>query len=129
VVYKYPKTEAQLHARDYLEAHGYQVPDSLIQPPEVPVVIDSLPPLTPVPQETDSLGVRPTVVGVDSLRSIPFMRAGEAPPTPTRPPGTGAPAPADTTRAAMPADTTRAPAPADTLRAPAGRDTTRKVGP
>ena len=136
VVYKYPKTEAQLHARDYLEAAGYQVPDSLIQPPEVPVVIDTLPPLTPVPQETDSLGVRPTVVSVDSLRNIPFLRAGEAPVSPTRAPGLGAPidttraaAPSDTTRAPAPADTTKAAAPPDTLRAPAGRDTTRRDGP
>ena len=134
VVHDYPKTEAQLHARDYLEAAGHTVPDSLIQPPEVlPPPIDTTLTLTPPPGASDSLGIRrPAVMSPDSLARL-FLRAGESPPTATprrelledrRPK-----VPPDTTRA--PADTTRAPLPADTTRTPvrAVPDTTRKGGP
>jgi len=135
VIHDYPKTEAQLHARDYLEAAGHSVPDSLIQPPEAPPPppIDTTLTLTRPPAAGDSLGPRrPTAMSPDSLARM-FLRAGESQPSSTphhelledrRPK-----APSDSTRA--PVDSTRAPAPADTsrARAPAVPDTTRKGGP
>lgn len=36
VIHQYPRTEAQLAARDYLEEEGVTVPPELIQPPEKP---------------------------------------------------------------------------------------------
>ena len=35
VVHEYPATEAQLAARDYLEGEGIEVPDNLIERPQV----------------------------------------------------------------------------------------------
>ncbi len=63
VVHEYPATEAQLAARDYLEAEGHVVPDSLIKMPvpKAPAAIDSAiaAPLTPVPANTPPLGFGP----------------------------------------------------------------------
>jgi len=128
VVHGYPKTEAQIHARDYLEALGHFVADSLIQPPDAP---PPPPPdtlrLTPPPAVTDSLGPRrPVVMSADSLMRIPFIRAGDTVPTPSVPrPGL------EDRRPPTPPDSTRVPAPVDTARTqtptpPAAPDTTRK---
>ena len=107
------------------------MPDSLIQPPEVVVApVDTLAPLTQPPTTLDSLGLRrPALVSPDSLRGIPFLRAGESAPAPSRPPATAPGAARDTTRVVSPVDSTRVnpPAPRDTTRVnPPGapRDTT-----
>ena len=127
VIRDYPKTEAQLHARDYLEAAGHTVPDSLIQPPEVPLPpIDTTLTLTPAPARADSLGPRrPAVMSPDSLARM-FLRAGESPatPSPRRELLEDRRVPRDTTR--TPADSTTVP-PVDTTRTPSAvPDTTRK---
>lgn len=118
VVRQYPRTEAQLNARDYLEAVGATVPDSMIHPPEVAAPIDTGGPLTPPPSVTDSLGIRRTAARLDSLR---MFYHGE--PTPAPPPYIGPPAPM--TGVHVPAD-------ADSARhVPLGAppDTTRKIPP
>ena len=58
VVHEYPATEAQIAARDYLEADGQPVPDSLIVPPAppTPTAADSALALTPIPANTPALG-------------------------------------------------------------------------
>ena len=60
VIHEYPATEAQIAARDYLEAAGQTVPDSLIKFP-VPKVPerDTTATLTPVPANTPPLGFGP----------------------------------------------------------------------
>jgi len=68
VVHEYPATEAQLAARDYLEAAGRTVPAELIKMP-VPTVVDTartraksqgdlFRPLTPTPAATPSIGAK-----------------------------------------------------------------------
>lgn len=138
VVHDFPATESQLAARDYLEARGARVPDSLIKLPEAP------PP--PPPDTTTTLSQPPAgtlplgmPAGSDSLGSIGSMRLRMGTPAPTLDPGvTGAdslhtPAPHNPAHAPvtpapgappsmpppplpMPADTTHRPAPADTTR-------------
>lgn len=75
VVNQYPKTEAQLAARDYLETEGVSVPENLIQLPDPPPVakvdttaVPVLPPpstLTPPIAMPDSSGlpIRPFPMG------------------------------------------------------------------
>ena len=98
VVRNYPKTEAQLNARDYLERFGHTVPDDLIQPPDRPAVAvhDSVA-LTPPPAQVDSLGIRHRASAMDSLFRSGMMRAGEAPPAGAPP--LQHPTPLDTARA------------------------------
>jgi tetratricopeptide (TPR) repeat protein len=68
VVREYPATEAQLAARDYLEADGQVVPDSLIKMPVPrPAPVDTAKALTPVPP-TPPLGANPALARPDSLR-------------------------------------------------------------
>ena len=132
VVRDYPRTEAQLSARDYLEAAGRIVPDSLIQMPE-PVFVppDTSMKLTPPPPGLDSLGVR-RVLTPESLGTLPLIRAGDPvapPPGPDMRAPLPLPAPADTLFGPALADTLRTAAPADTARAPAPADSARTVPP
>ena len=132
VVRDYPRTEAQLDARDSLEAAGATVPDSMIHPPENFAIssADTGRALTRPPAGLDSLGLRRASARLDSLRTL-FR--GE--PTPAAPPYIGPPAPAAAVH--VPADSTRtippSPAPADSTRAipppPAPADTTRVIPP
>jgi tetratricopeptide (TPR) repeat protein len=119
VVRNYPKTEAQLNARDYLERFGQTVPDDLIQPPDPPrpAARDTAPPaLTPPPAQVDSIGIRHRAAAMDSLLRMGMIRAGEMP-SMQRPP--------IPTRHTAP-DTERV-VPIDTLRtAPAPRDSSGK---
>ena len=67
VVYDYPRTEEQLAARDYLEAAGRTVPDSLIKLPE---------PKAPPPDTSTVLAPLPTVpeaavMGAAALGQLP----------------------------------------------------------
>ncbi len=116
VVRNYPKTEAQLDARDYLERFGHTVPSDLIQPPDPPrpTAADTAR-LTPPPARLDSLGVRRRTTPLDSLMKIGIIRAGEAPAGP-------ATAPSIPSRRAAP-DSERV-APYDSLRTGAHRDST-----
>src|SRR5262245_23395821 len=60
VVRGYPKTEAQVDARDYLERKGVEVPPNLIQLPEKPLLASAdTTTLTQPPVRADSLGIRP----------------------------------------------------------------------
>jgi tetratricopeptide (TPR) repeat protein len=118
VVRDYPKTEAQLSARDYLEAVGVQVPDSMIHPPEMVAPVDTGGALTRPPAGTDSLGVRRAAARIDSLRT--FFR-GDAEPAP--PPYIGPPAPMTGVHVPAAADTVQH----TPLGAPP--DTTRKIPP
>jgi len=120
VVREYPRTDAQLNARDYLEAVGAVVPDSMIHPPEVTVPPDTGLTLTAPPATNDSLGIR-RAMRIDSLRTL-FRGGGEPSPAPA--PYLGPPAPA--TSVHVPADSTRARLPAGTGVPP---DTTRGVSP
>ena len=116
VVRNYPKTEAQMNARDYLERFGQQVPDSLIQPPDTTRLgTEGSMPLTPPPARVDSIGIRRRATALDSLLRFEVIRAGDAPPSligPTPP------------RPASP-DSGRAVAPVAPAQGPARRDTTR----
>jgi len=58
VVRKYPATEAQLAARDYLEAEGQSVPERLIVAPKEPMrqLLDTLVDLPRPPADTPKLG-------------------------------------------------------------------------
>jgi tetratricopeptide (TPR) repeat protein len=117
VVREYPRTEAQLNARDYLEAVGAVVPDSMIHPPEVIAPPDTGQALTPPPTGLDSLGIRRATMRLDSLRTL-FR--GE--PVPAPPPYIGPPAPM--TGVHVPADSTRSHVP---LGSPT--DSTSKIPP
>ncbi len=70
VVHEYPATEAQVAARDYLEADGQIVPDSLIvlPAPPKPAPVDTTRALTPIPVRTPPLGGMHAPVQPDSLR-------------------------------------------------------------
>ncbi|MFI5372280.1 MAG: tol-pal system YbgF family protein [Candidatus Eisenbacteria bacterium] len=69
IVRDHPATEAQLAARDYLEAWGETVPDSLIKMPEHPLlaVTDSVA-LTPPPGTDPRLGMGGAVASDSALR-------------------------------------------------------------
>ncbi len=139
VIRDYPATEAQLAARDYLEAGGHTVPDSLIRLPEAPAPPpDTAATLTPPPPTTPSLG-SPTVGAADSLGihgGGRLMMGGS--PNASFGPGfvvtdsLRTPAAHDTAHSAVPAlppaprDTTHTPAPHDTTHTPAPPDTTRR---
>jgi TolA-binding protein len=110
VVRNYPKTEAQMNARDYLERYGHDVPSDLIQPPDPPAssMRDTVA-LTPPPAQVDSIGVRHRSAAMDSLLRQGMIRAGEAPgpasgaphssaPMPMTPAPLAIPAPADSQR-------------------------------
>ena len=87
VVRNYPKTEAQMDARDYLERFGHQVPSDLIQPPDPPApAARDTTVLTQPPARVDSLGVRRWPAGMDSLLRLGIIRAGDSA-MPPRPPG------------------------------------------
>jgi hypothetical protein len=146
VVYDYPATEAQLAARDYLEAAGRTVPDSLIKlpkilapPPDTSTVMPTLPAAAalgaaalgqfPAGQDSLHLGPRPQAAGLHMPPPPPA--AGAAPAAagaivPAAAPFGPLPAPHDTSAAR---DTTgaHATAPHDTThtQAAAPRDTTR----
>jgi len=116
VVKNYPKTEAQLDARDYLERFGHTVPSNLIQPPDPPAVParDSVV-LTPPPARVDSIGIHRRSTVLDSLLRNGMIHAGE-------PPGVGSPP-----RPPLPMrpDSTRVATPIDSVQAiPARRDST-----
>jgi hypothetical protein len=144
VVREYPATEAQLAARDYLEAEGQTVPSELIKLPEEPVVAADSLELTQPPDEVPDLGeLRPgATFNVSGPRQMtgrlridewgpaftgdsPGALLQDHPNTYVTPPPSRAPAPADTALAAPP-DTTHRPAPADTTRHSAPADTTRR---
>jgi len=142
VVRDYPATEAQLAARDYLEAGGHTVPDSLIKLPEAPAPPPdtaaalsqpppTIPPIgSPPGMAADSLGIHggsrlmmgespdasfgPGLTVPDSLRT-PAAHDTTHTPAPAPPPP-HPPAPRDTTHAPAPHDTTHTPAPPDTTR-------------
>jgi len=142
VVRDYPATEAQLAARDYLEAAGQQVPTALIRLPEpTPAPPDSAAtapgssagaaPTIPAPRPPEPPGAWPVrAVGGDSLATgAPLPHGSSAASDSARTASGPAPAPAagDTTRApsgtGAPADSSRVPAghvraPGDTLRVP-----------
>jgi hypothetical protein len=143
VVHEYPATEAQIAARDFLEALGETVPDSLIRYPEKPVVVRDSVALTP-PGATPGLGAAGD--GLFAPRDSsgffpPGIRSPRGPRGTIFPPGdprrigglAGADsaaflnpfAPVDSSRLnapVAPPDTVRSPgsAPADTSRAPSG---------
>ena len=125
VVRDYPRTEAQLNARDYLEAAGATVPDSMIHPPEVVVPPDTGQALTPPPTGPDSLGMRRAAMRLDSLRTFFRGEPSPAPPPPIGPaaPMTGVHVPADSTRTLEPLG------PPWTPPSSSPPDTTRKVPP
>ena len=134
VVRRHAGTEAQLAARDYLEAEGIVVPDSLIRLPVKPesavdsTAADTARPLTRPPAGSIPLGTPvPTPGLADSLRLGPHPGPRSLPPIPVRPDSTttpsavpGSPAPRDTTRASGRTSGTDPRAPAA-----APRDTTR----
>ena len=137
VIHDFPATEAQLAARDYLEARGAHVPDSLIKMPAAPPPPpDTVSTLTPPPDTVAPLGVAP-MMSVDSLGVAGPQRLQGGAPPPGAAPVIGGPipmagdslrfsAPRDTTHQTTPADTTRHTAPVDTTRVPAVPDTTRR---
>jgi tetratricopeptide (TPR) repeat protein len=151
VVRDYPATEAQLAARDYLEAAGHTVPDSLIKLPEAPAPPpDTASTLTSPPPTTPPLGSAP-MTGADSLGihgggrimmgGSPNASFGTGPTftdslrTPAihdtthtavpAPPPSHPPAPADTTHTPAPPPS-HPPAPHDTTHVPAPPDTTHR---
>ncbi len=77
VVREYPATEAQLAARDYLEADGHTVPSELIVPPKEPVkpLLDLGDSLTRPPRHTPQLGTSQLPL-TDPTRLGPGSRAG-----------------------------------------------------
>jgi tetratricopeptide (TPR) repeat protein len=146
VVHEYPATEAQLAARDYLEASGTMVPVALIQCPEEPVAVadsDTTIQLTSPPEGPMAIG--PAVQGGaqlgDSLARGPQALRMDPPPVagtdataagaagaaaaailggagPVPMPGGSSPA-AQAGGSAAPASATRAPAPGAKAPAPA----------
>jgi tetratricopeptide (TPR) repeat protein len=129
VVREYPKTEAQVDARDYLERVGIEVPGNLIQLPEEPLLASAdTTRLTAPPTQTDSLGMHRTPVpGMAPVAAtepkLQFVTSGQAsmvqPPSFTGP-GTHAPAPTGAAIAgAAVAGTAAGSAPARSAVAPA----------
>jgi len=104
VVRNYPKTEAQLNARDYLERYGHNVPSDMIQPPDLPApALRDTVALTPPPQQVDSIGVRHRSASMDSLLRQGMIRAGDAPMQSSTPaPAPVAPIPASRESLAVP---------------------------
>jgi TolA-binding protein len=98
VIHEYPATEAQIAARDYLEADHIEVPDSLIKfpVPKAPPV-DTTAKLTPPPTLNQLLGPRPPAAGLGSTSAADSLarRALTGPPGPV--PGVTGGAGPDTT--------------------------------
>jgi len=90
VVNKYPATEAQLAARDYLEMSGKAVPESLIKLPEPTAAAapDTTPALAIPPQNVPGIGT-PFGPARDSLGRITPRRPSFLPPGLDRPPVPG----------------------------------------
>ena len=108
VVHQYPATEAQLAARDYLEAAGQQVPDGLIKMPEPELAaVDSTPALTAPPEGPTPLGTTMPVAGTPGVPGAPGTDPALAAdpdsllPSPDRP-DIGPPAPRPTARQVAP---------------------------
>jgi len=143
VIYDYPATEAQLAARDYLEAGGHHVAENLIVMPEPPAppIDTTAVQLSPLPEGTMLLGPPGPAYRADSLGyvapgtlqdpaevgppapvgAVPAATIGPAlADTTGAPPATVGPAPPDTVGAP-----TLAPAPADTTRRPVRPTPTR----
>ena len=123
VVRQYPATEAQLAARDYLEAAGHTVPTELIKLPERPVpVADTTIQLTPPPQGPMPLGAPqagPAVLGTpDSLAGRSAVTAGPSAAAPSVAPAAGAATGAAVVPALTPQPFGPAPAPAGSAPAP-----------
>jgi tetratricopeptide (TPR) repeat protein len=124
VVREYPATEAQIAARDYLEADHIAVPDSLIKfPAPKPPPIDTTARLTPPPAQVPLLGPRPGPVGIGAPSVLDSLARRAAT---SRPPGSIPGAPVDTTRQSV---SPIPPGPPDSLHTmpnpfvPGGRDT------
>jgi tetratricopeptide (TPR) repeat protein len=80
VVRKYPATEAQLAARDYLEFRGRSVPAEWIRLPERQLAVaDTGERLTPPPSESMPLGSTPGLRAADSLGFNPRRLPGLMP--------------------------------------------------
>lgn len=132
VVRHHPATEAQLAARDYLEAEGQSVPPELIKEPLVREAPPDTTRLTPPPATTPPLGARnprglaPIVVphlgrplpgagGEPTLSGdSPQMNPAGAPAEP----GLIGPAENPLPRVPAPGDSLRAPAPRDSVKSP-----------
>ena len=117
VVRDYPKTEAQVDARDYLERFGHRVPPEMIQLPEPKIApADTTPALSPLPVRPDSLGARRMPASMDSLLRYGTIRAGDPPRAPS-----STAAPRDSARSAPPIPAPSVPpvpsAPRDTVQA------------
>lgn len=85
VIHEYPATEAQIAARDYLEAAGQTVPDSLIKFPvpkaperDTTAAADARA-LTPVPANTPPLGFGPGAMSHEDSLAWQRTRARMAP--------------------------------------------------
>jgi tetratricopeptide (TPR) repeat protein len=131
VIHEYRATDAQLAARDYLEAEGYTVDDSLIERPHATIdttraAADTLS-LTAPPAQTPRLG--PHAPYAPSLADSAALTAPGQPMHATRAPAT---APAMSIAPGMPADSLRH-APSDSVRfmttAPAPRDSVPHTAP
>ena len=132
VVRNHAGTEAQLAARDYLEAEGRQVPDTLIKAPLAPETSpDTTTQLTAPPKGTIPLGASPShgpallhtpgpPAGLPNFGDTPGLSRGGPDEPALFGPGENPP------RVPAPTDTLRfRGASGDTLRRPAVRDTTR----
>lgn len=95
VVHQYPKTEAQLAARDYLEMEGVVVPDTLIQFPEPkidttrvvpPLAVEPIDSIPPNPADSLALQLGPRGPGGVFPPGID-RRHQLRPPIPGAPPG------------------------------------------
>jgi TolA-binding protein len=90
VVHDYPKTAAQLAARDYLEMEGVSVPENLIQLPEPPVAVadtTALPPPQLAPP-TDLTRIAPGPADSVVFGQSPLPFGGNLPPRTSMGPST-----------------------------------------
>src|SRR5262249_54486688 len=93
VVHKFPATEAQLAARDYLESEGQQVPGDLIRMPERRAAAAPTPRLTRPPEGSTPLGAVPAPANVISqpiARTDSLAHGPARPPMPPSAPSAGA---------------------------------------
>ncbi len=74
VVRQHPATEAQLAARDYLEAEGAEVPQDLIRMPVRLLARADTTHLTAPPPEDLRLGARGPLTALDSARTAPMWQ-------------------------------------------------------
>lgn len=127
VVRRYPATEAQLAARDYLEQAGQSVPESLIVAPVAPPVdtTKAEPALAAPPATVPPIGTG-AFAPADSLRRFPLRQRDEPRPGPLdprgMPPGLFPPRSPLDSLGRLPdslrgrTDSLRVPAPADTTK-------------